>query len=439
MGRRPLIWQNAVLEQITPEEGRLGRGVLENIEQALGQHGTLSMRSLSSGLFPAAAIESLPAASGYRHVWVRDNVYVAYAHLVRGQTEVASRAMRAVFDFFWKSRHRFEAVIEHGVKAENVMARPHIRFDGETGEELPERWSHAQNDALGYALWLFARLAASGAIAIDDRWGSLLTFFPRYFGAIRYWQDEDSGHWEEVRRRSASSIGTVVAGLGALLALARGQADALRAAGFGSRFVDLTADLLLRGHAALGEILPGECVQLSPQQNRRYDAALLFLIHPLGVVGSPRAELILSDIQRFLTSDHGIRRYLGDSYWAPDYDAVLSPEEQTSDYSENMAARDVLLDRIGHEAEWCIFDPILSAHYGARYRDTSSAHDLALQEHHLRRSLAQITPSWRCPELYYRKNGKYVANPHTPLLWTQANLVVALSAMRESVARTHRS
>ena len=36
---------------------------------------------------------------------------------------------------------------------------------------------------------------------------------PLYFQAIRYWQDEDSGHWEERRKIEASSIGAVVAGL----------------------------------------------------------------------------------------------------------------------------------------------------------------------------------------------------------------------------------
>ena len=36
-------------------------------------------------------------------------------------------------------------------------------------------------------------------------------------------------------------------------------------------------------------------------------------------------------------------------------------------------------------------------------------------------------------QLYYRKDGAYVHNPATPLLWSQANLVVALERMRESV------
>ena len=35
----------------------------------------------------------------------------------------------------------------------------------------------------------------------------------RYFQKIQYWKDEDSGHWEELRKVAASSIGVATAGL----------------------------------------------------------------------------------------------------------------------------------------------------------------------------------------------------------------------------------
>lgn len=41
----------------------------------------------------------------------------------------------------------------------------------------------------------------------------------------------------------------------------------------------------------------------------------------------------------------------------------------------------------------------------------------------------------RCPEAYYLEHGRYVPNDHVPLLWTQANLRLALLAMRQSAAR----
>lgn len=42
--------------------------------------------------------------------------------------------------------------------------RPHVRFDGRTLSEIgDERWAHAQNDALGYFLWLSSTLAVVDA------------------------------------------------------------------------------------------------------------------------------------------------------------------------------------------------------------------------------------------------------------------------------------
>ena len=94
-----------------------------------------------------------------------------------------------------------------------------MRFDGRTLSEIgDQRWAHAQNDALGYFLWLSSTLAASSALKSEADTVSVLTRLVRDFNAIRFWQDEDSGHWEEQRKVSASSIGTVVAGLEAFAA-----------------------------------------------------------------------------------------------------------------------------------------------------------------------------------------------------------------------------
>jgi len=40
---------------------------------------------------------------------------------------------------------------------------------------------------------------------------------------------------------------------------------------------------------------------------------------------------------------------------------------------------------------------------------------------------------WRCAEAYYLRAGEYVANPHLPLQWTQANLTVAMNALRATL------
>jgi hypothetical protein len=92
--------------------------------------------------------------------------------------------------------------------------------------------------------------------------------------------------------------------------------------------------------------------------------------------------------------------------------------------------RDVLIENVGDEAQWCVFDPILSACYGQRFLKSQAPSDREAQAHYFNRALAHISREWKCPELYYRRQGRWVANPHTPLQWTQANLTLALNAMR---------
>jgi phosphorylase kinase alpha/beta subunit len=88
----------------------------------------------------------------------------------------------------------------------------------------------------------------------------------------------------------------------------------------------------------------------------------------------------------------------------------------------------------GEEAQWCVFDPILSAIYGERYRAGRELEDLAKQTFYLNRSLGQITADFKCPEAYYLDRGRYVPNDYTPLLWTQANLWGALAQLDRSLS-----
>ncbi|HXH40427.1 MAG TPA: glycoside hydrolase family 15 protein [Thermoanaerobaculia bacterium] len=403
---------------------------LAAIEATLRDHGTLTFVRLRSGLFPASPSGIALPESGYANVWVRDNVYVAHAHAEAGETAVAGEVARALLEFFSASQDRFRDVISGRTDPADISRRPHVRFDGERMEEIRhERWPHAQNDALGYFLWLYARLAGTGDVPLDTNAVTLLALFPSYFRAIRYWEDEDSGHWEETRKVSASSIGTVIAGLEELFALSRSSG----AWAADPSFADDILELLALGRSALASILPGECAQLAPQKNRRYDAALLFLIYPLEIVDGEMADLIIHDIERFLAGRVGIRRYLGDSYWAPDYDKHLRVPERTRNFADDVDVRDRLLEVVGEEAEWCIFDPILSVVYGRRFLVTRSPTDRDRQLHHFNRTLSQITPSWECPELYYHRDGQLRVGPHTPLQWTQANLLLALKSMARSL------
>ena len=398
----------------------------------------MAFTSLPNGLFPAAVLGSDMSYTGYSYAWVRDNVHVAHAHYAVGRAATATKTVRALMKYFLKHRRRFTDIIEGRSDPAVPMNRPHIRFDGATLEELNEKWPHAQNDALGYFLWLYGKLANDHLVEPGAEDLEMLGLFARYFEAIRYWEDEDSGHWEEVRKISASSMGVVIAGLLELKELVSKpqHLGILQSGAFSPELVD---SLVQRGREALNKILPAECVQPDTTKNRPYDSALLFLIYPLKVVEGEKADTILARVGAKLQGEIGIRRYLGDSYWAPDYKAKLAPEKRSTDYSEDLSCRDDLLPAVGQEAQWCIFDPMVSCIYGARVHATRQETDFAKQTEFLNRSLGQITaedcaqvPAFKCPELYYLERGRYVPNDHTPLLWTQANVMLSLKMMQES-------
>ena len=424
--------RHLIKDRYKPEE-------LQAIITVLKKQHIFNFPTLENNLFSASAVSSNTSYTGYSSVWVRDNIYLAYTHYLIGQTEIAVRNVESLIAYFQKFKWRFEGIIEGKVDPNNVMQRPHVRFDGHNLSEIDQPWEHAQNDALGYFLWFYCKLAREKLIALQPKNLEILALFPFYFQAINYWQDEDSGHWEEERKIEASSIGVVVAGLKSLkllltdpnLATDCQYKDKLVTA----EFLD---ELICMGIAALNNILPAECIQPNPK-NRQYDAALLFLIYPLQVVEEEMALRILKLVINNLQGDYGIRRYLWDSFWCRDYKDL--PEEiRTSISSE----REQWLNEHGRklkekeEAQWCIFDPIVSVIFGLKFQKTRQKEDLQQQTIYLNRSLGQITGKdcelgFKCPELYYLQNDRYVPNDATPLLWTQANLRIALKVMEDSL------
>ena len=313
-------------------------------------------------------------------------------------------------------------------------------MDGKTLEELPQWWSHAQNDALGYFLWFYCRLIGEGILMPEEVDTRLLGLFVLLFRAIRYWQDEDSGHWEERRKVSASSIGAVVAGLRGLdCILVSGKTWIARERGLDPVESQDIQALTAEGVEVLNRILPAECIQSDPGKARLHDAATLFLIYPLDVATETQADSILAGVRAHLEGPVGVRRYLGDSYWAPNYRDRQAQDKWTMGDLADLDDRNRLIQE-GQEAQWCIFDPILSILFGRRFQATDLQEYLESQRRYLERALGQITdeqgpyPALRCPELYFLEKGRYVHNDHVPLLWTQANLWTALLEMTRSLS-----
>lgn len=426
------LFTNLIAEDYTPES-------IARIKEVIAKHGMHEIRPVAHGLFPASGSQAPDSVTGYQNVWVRDNIMVANSLRLRGLTTPAIGCMQGLSGFFQKQVPRFHEIIDDPVRVlkEDANRRPHIRFTADNLSELPEKWPHAQNDALGQVLWFRMVLANSGVLAMTPEELKIYSLFPEYFEAIEYWHDNDSGAWEEGRKTNNSSVGAVVAGLEELqryLTTADGKRSP-GAASFSSTKITRVEKLIASGRARLAETLPFEA-----PPDRLVDSALLFLIHPLGTVRSrSMQDAITKLVQARLKGEYGIKRYANDSYFCQDYDEWFSPSEMSSDFSDRSDFRDAFL-RPNCEAQWCIFDPVLSIIYGERFlADREDVASYQKQVHYFNRSLSQITADGHCPELYFLKQGRYVANAHTPLAWTQANQALALHLLEKSVAKTSSS
>jgi len=411
------LLRHLIATKYTPES-------LAKIKQVLAEYRTHEILPVANGLFAASGSQATDSVTGYQNVWVRDNVMVADSLRRRGHAEEAIACMQGLTRFFATQVPRFREIIDdptHHLQ-EDAGRRPHIRFTAQTLGELPKKWPQAQNDALGHALWFRFVLANSDALPVTADDSEIYGLFPRYFEAIEYWQDRDSGAWEEGRKINNSSVGAVLAGLEEMLkhaeraASARSQAETLHG-------------LIAKGRERLERTLPFE----SPPE-RLVDSALLLLVHPLNVIRTrAMQDAILNLVQARLKGDVGIKRYAGDSYFCQDYDEWFAANEMTADFSDRLDFRDAHLQP-NCEAQWCIFDPLLSVIYGQRFlEDRSDRGSLEKQVRYFNRSLAQITPSGACPELYFLKHGSYISNINSPLAWTQANQALALYLMEQSI------
>lgn len=412
------LLQNLIKEKYTRED--LGR-----IKKALKAHKTHEITPVANGLFAASSSQAHDSATGYQNVWVRDCIMIANSFRLRGMLDPAVACMRGLTRFFEKQQGRFEAIIDDRkqVLKQNPNNRPHIRFAAATLEELPEKWPHAQNDALGLALWFRFVLANAGKLFVSGIDWEVYRLFPAYFAAIEYWKDEDSGAWEEGRKVNSSSVGAVVAGLEEMRKYLSSPQAEKELGPLAAEFdKEKLSQIIAKGRERLEQSLPFE----SPKE-RLADGALLFLIHPLGVVNSRETQdAILNLVQARLRGKVGIKRYANDSYFCQDYDEWFAPGEMSSNFSERQEFRDAFLQP-NCEAQWCIFDPLLSVIYGERFlADRKDKESFRKQIFYLNRSLRQVTEKGECPELYFLKNGKYVPNAHTPLAWTQANQALAM-------------
>jgi hypothetical protein len=143
-----MTFHNSALVRLVPD-GNYRAHDLARVEAALSDHQTLTFVRLPSGLYSASSAGESIAATGYASVWVRDNIYVAFAHHATGAGHIATEVVGALIGFFTRYCHRFDDIISGAVDPQDVADRPHVRFDGRTLSEIgDQRRADAQNDAL---------------------------------------------------------------------------------------------------------------------------------------------------------------------------------------------------------------------------------------------------------------------------------------------------
>ncbi|HMR72508.1 MAG TPA: glycoside hydrolase family 15 protein [Candidatus Saccharibacteria bacterium] len=373
------------------------------IKEMLFSSHSLDFPTYTSGMVPASLLPSdAENKSGMGYAWIRDNAHVANALLENGETRKAAGITKAILQIAIQYESTLDDIISGTASAENVMSRPPIRVVGDTLDATGQ-WPNAQNDSIGYALWIIAKTASREIVTLEEDDLRVINKFVAYLDKIEYWQDKDSGHWEEDRAIHPASIGVVIAGLEEL------KTDNL------IQHLDVKRVnwLITQGRAALNELL---------SQDIPRDASLLFLVEPLHILDETQSTAIVTMVEETLLREYGIIRYPNDSYWSANYRDHFKIGDRTADFSGRLDER-ARHNIPGHEAQWTLFDPLLSVYFSRQNRP-DKAH------YYLERTLASFIEQdnhWAVPETFFFEHDAWVANDHIPLLWSQANVLLALN------------
>lgn len=447
------------------------------LREKLETHDALRFVAYPSGLYPASELPTiLGAQTGMDMAWLRDNAHVAMSLHEQGYQTEAAAAGRAILSVLHSNRGVLDTVASDTSHTVEQLPRLPVRVHGTTLENDHEQ--RVQNDSVGYALWFVSRLMHNGTITPQAEDLDVLAQTVRYLDRVQYWKDKDQGHWEEDSRIHTSSIGTVLAGIRDTQKMFdhygyRHDIDIPRLMdkGVNSLYTILShgltdisgkalTDIMTHGQHTWSEHLhPKSSEARIPDfdiHHRQSDAALLFLIEPLGIVQGSWAEKIVRDVEQNLLREKGIARYLGDTYWCPGFKELLTIEERTTSADGRLDLRNASAAKVAAtqtEAQWTLFDPILSSYWGKRYQQEGNPQHFEKQLKHLNRSLSQFTTqpdgSLKLPELYYHEQEginlddsfadahryNLQAGDHTPLLWSQANLLRALTLFETNISQ----
>ena len=314
-----------------------------------------------NGLFAASKLD---AKTGYNLAWIRDNIYTTLGLEAAHKYSAIQKTLRALFDVLLKHEYK----IDWAIKEKPIYHYQYIhpRYNPITMEEIMDDWGNKQNDAVGALLFRVGDLEEKGIKVIrDENDLRIIQKLVNYLQSIGYWQDKDSGMWEENEEVHASSIGACVAGLKKI-----------------SKIVDVPEDLIKKGENALNNLLPRE------SETKDVDMALLSLIYPYNLATEQQRNSILKNVEEKLVKEKGVIRYINDTYC-----------------------------HRGGEAMWTKGLPWLAI----IYKQMNKPHKYSF---YMRKTIEAMNDKGELPELYYADTQE--PNENCPLAWSQALFAAGL-------------
>jgi isomaltose glucohydrolase len=252
-----------------------------------------------SGAFPAS-----PAYAVYKFCWFRDGSFIAEGLSRHGHRDAAEAFHR------WCARlmgdrtaqvQEVAALASSGVQVPASLLLP-ARFTLD-GQDTQEPWWDFQLDGPGTWLWaLEAHLNRNGMDAAAYR-DSIATTV-RYLTSL--WEQPCYDWWEEhTEHRHVPTLASIEAGLSAALRL--GTLDDELAASAAGAITGIRTTVSTRGQrdGHLVKWLDGTDV----------DGSLLACLAPFATVSGATQSLTLAAVDRDLVRDHGVYRYLDDTFY----------------------------------------------------------------------------------------------------------------------------
>ncbi len=329
----------------------------------------------NSGLFAASCKN---ASTGYDKSWLRDNFYECLAFETINDWDTVEKTYESILCIFLKHEYKIDAAIAK--KPQYKHEYIHARFNPETFDEFWEDWGNKQNDSIGAILFRIGELEHhhKRTILKDENHIRIVNKLVKYLQSIRYWEDLDSGMWEENEEVHASSVGACVAGLESINKLEK---------------INVPQDLIDKGKQALNSLLPRE------SKTKFVDLSLLSLIYPYNIVNEPQRKEILENVEYLLLRNKGVIRYKNDHYYNKNPDG----------YSE--------------EAEWTFGLSWLAIIYEKLENKQKAKYFIE--------KMLKTTTTKGIPELYYSNTSK--PNENNPLGWSESLFIIAIYNINKKI------